>query len=187
MILLEFVSGETLFDKLLGAGAYDDGDSTLDISELDYQLLPPENKRLDVLSTVIETEVALFHAGIAHRPTGPSDVLVPHMPSRQAILINFHGALVYKRYEWGRKYLEHQGLCPKPISPVERWWEGEIVEIFGGWVPQSWLELQDKDMEWLYFRWIGSDQYMELSEEFQRQNRKRLLLVRGTGQAEWGN
>ncbi|KAK1772060.1 hypothetical protein QBC33DRAFT_555224 [Phialemonium atrogriseum] len=95
MILLEFISGETLQDMIFHAGAYPERDGSIDISEIDYQLLPPEPERLDVLATVIET-----------KSTGPWDVLVSHSSPRRIVLLDFQTALVFRRCEWGHKFLE---------------------------------------------------------------------------------
>lgn len=129
---------------------------------------------------MIETEVALFHAGVVHKHTGPWDVLVSHLSPRRIVLLDFQTALVFRRCEWGHKFLERRGPCPKPMSPVHQWWNSGIIRKFGGWVPQSWLEAKDRDREWLFSRWIGSDQYMPLSKEFLHRMREDPIL-RGYG------
>ncbi|KAK1763056.1 hypothetical protein QBC33DRAFT_623266 [Phialemonium atrogriseum] len=178
MILLEFINGKTLYDTVLHAGAWPNGDGSIDLSEVDYQLLPPEPERLNVLATVIETEVALFHAGVVHKYTSLRDVLVSRLSPSHVVLFDFCTAIVYRRCEWGRRRLELWGQDPKPVSPVQHYWGSWISDTFGGWVPQSWLHdcHQEGELEWLCLRWIGSDKYQPLPREFLDEKRDHPLV-----------
>lgn len=185
MILMEFIDGESLLDTILGAGAYLESDGKIDLSEVDYQILPPVPERLDVLAAVIEAYVALFHAGVVHKfETSLEDVVVLRSQPGRVVIIDFHRALVLKRYEWGRDFLRREGRCPKPMSPVERWWGGLVTSTFGGWVPQSWFKAKDMEKEWLCSRWLSSRRYMPLSGEFLIDNCNDPLVVESCGEAE---
>ena len=88
-----------------------------DTLPIDYRLLPPEPERLDVLASVIEAEIALFHASIAHRDITPRNVLI----SRSTKRIDFNKSRVYKCYEFGLPVLKSRGPNPLPISPIQRY------------------------------------------------------------------
>lgn len=164
MILLEFVPGETIIDILLGIGAWPNSDGAIDHFEVEYELLPPEAERLDVLATAMEIQTKLHHAGIVHRDINLWSVLVSR--SGRVVIIDFPRAVVYKRVEWGRKYLERKKQCPKPPSPALEWCDKGLFFAFGSWVPKGWLRAQEK--EWVRSRWMGSDRFMPLPEDFIR-------------------
>ncbi|KAK1763764.1 hypothetical protein QBC33DRAFT_214854 [Phialemonium atrogriseum] len=116
LILLEHVDGECMLDMILHAKGVTraSGDITAPVN---YQLLPPEPKRLDVLAKIIEAEIELFQAGIVHRDVAPRNVIISCSPMRIA-LIDFNLARVHKHYESGRKYLASRDpmRCPHRLS-----------------------------------------------------------------------
>jgi len=181
MILLEHVDGECMLDMILRAKGVTQTDlpaELFDILPIDHGLLPPELERLDILAGVIEAEIMLLHAGIAHRDTAPRNVLISRSMKR-VILIDFNKSRVYKCYESGRRFLESQGPNLLPISPIQRYWNSsEFVDEFGLWVPQSWLTHKDNVLNWLCTRWGVSTKFACLSKDFLSTNRGHPLLRR---------
>jgi len=168
MILLEHVDGECILDMVLRAKGVTQRDlpaELFDTLPIDYGLLPPEQERLDILASVIEAEIMVFHAGIALRDTVPRNVLISRSMKR-VILTDFNRSRVYKCYEFGRRFLKSrpQNL---PISPIQRYWESTwFTDDFRGWVPQSWLTHEDRVLNWLCTRWGASTKFAPLSKDF---------------------
>lgn len=186
LILLEHVDGECMLDTILHAKGVTRASHDVNaFAPVNYQLLPPEPERLDVLARIIEAEIALNHAGIAQRDLAPRNVLISRSPMR-VVLIDFNFALVYQHFESGRKYLASRDPNALPTSPVERYWTDSMFRgEFEEWIPQSWLLDEDnsKMWEWLCTRWGGSTKFAPLSEDFLGNYGDHPLLrgVRGLG------
>jgi len=171
LILLEHVDGECMLDMILRAKGVTHTNLPAELVNtfsIDYRLLPPEPTRLNVLVSIIEAEIALFEAGIAHRDVAPRNVLISRSPKR-VVLIDFNRSLVYKYFEFGRKLLKSRDPDALPISPIERYWGWpSFVDEFGGWIPQTWLADDDGVKEWLCKRWGASTEFRSLSKNFLR-------------------
>ena len=184
LILLEHLDGECMLDMISRAKGLPQIPLPAELFELfdtlpiNYRLLPPEPERLDVLASIIEAEITLFHAGIAHRNIAPQNVLISRSMNR-VIFIDFNRSRVYKCYESGRRFLKSWGPNPVPISPIERYWKSpRFTDEFGGWVPQSWLTHNDRVWNWLCTHWGPSTKFARLSKDFLSTNGDHPLLQR---------
>ena len=169
MILLEHIDGECMLDMILRAKGVTQTDlpaELFDTLPINYGLLPPEPERLDILASIIEAEIMVFHAGIVHRDTSPRNVLIS-CSMKRVILIDFSDSRVYKCYKTGRRILKSWGSDPLPISPIERYWNTSwFTDEFGGWIPQSWFAHKDGVLNWLCTRWGASTKFASLPKEF---------------------
>jgi hypothetical protein len=169
LILLEHIDSECMLDMILRAKGVTQTNlpaELFDTLPIDYQLLPPEPARLDVLASIVEADITLLCAGIAYRDIAPQNVLISHSPER-IILVDFTQSRVYKCYEFGRQVLKSWGPNPMPISPIQRYWKSSLfTDEFAGWIPKSWFADEHKVLKWLCVRWGGSTKFAPLSKDF---------------------
>jgi len=147
----------------------------LDKYPIRFRLLPPEPERLDLLASVIEAEIALFHAGIVHEHVEPENVLLISRSPMRIVLINFNRSLVFKCFELGRKYLKSRNPDALPISPIHRYWGSLCGYKFERWIPQTWLMDKDGANKWLFTRWGGSTKFEPPTEKFLKRHHDPLL------------
>lgn len=167
MILIEHINGECMLDMILRAKGVAPTNKPAELFEdipIDYQLLPPETERLNIMARVIEAEVALFHAGIVQGDLASRNVLIERSSNR-VILIDFNCSVVLKYTNYDRYNKNDPNALP--ISPIERFWgSAGLVDEFVGWVPESWLMDYYEKRMWLYNRWIGSTKFAPPSKRF---------------------
>ncbi|KAK4149469.1 hypothetical protein C8A00DRAFT_46926 [Chaetomidium leptoderma] len=166
MLLLQFVQGETVFDKILKATKND---------TVQYSLLPDENLRLQVLKNTFEAEIRIWwDAEVRHQDLEPRNVIV--QADGNVVIIDFNDALVYRFCG----YSEHpKNSDPLFRSPIEHYWpfipgrdtfaySEEQGGPWGNWIPEGWVENKESAAEWLLKTWGNPppDTYKPLSDRF---------------------
>jgi hypothetical protein len=167
LILLEHVDGECMLDIIMRAKGITNPNYPVEVYDtipVQYQLLPPETARLNVLASITEANITLFEAGILHNDVTPRNVLISCSPKR-VVFIDFNRSIIFKLFENGRKLLKLRDPDALPISPIERYWNSCFYE-FGEWIPKTWLEDDYGANKWLCTRWGRSTKFRPPSEDF---------------------
>jgi serine/threonine protein kinase len=177
MVLMEDVPGECMLDIILRAKGATRSNPDPDTS-LDYNLLPPEQERLDIMARIVEAESDIrWDGGVIHGDVEPRNIIISRPgrsngPSRVTI-IDFNLAYVLQRCEAGRQMIAKKGYGKGlPPSIIERHWFGSKFAYgseYSEWIPQSWVVAEEPFVpaaRWLVERWIGSPKFQPLSDEF---------------------
>jgi serine/threonine protein kinase len=169
MVLLQLVSGETVFDKILRASKDD---------TLRYDLLPDEDFRLRVLKQTFEAEISItWGAEVIHRDLEPRNVMVQSDGS--VVIIDFNRADIPRFWREALKANRLKRAPHLPPSPIKRYWplppgygNFATTEEYGGpwarWIPQSWLGNKELAAEWVLQTWenLPPNQYAPLNDYF---------------------
>ncbi|KAK3290185.1 uncharacterized protein B0H64DRAFT_413585 [Chaetomium fimeti] len=169
MILLELIQGECLADIMKRA----ETGAAPPAAPVDYSLLPPDDFRLRVLRSVIDSKLAVWWEGLLdHNDLEPRNIMV--RPDGSVAIIDFNHVTLYEFTIYGREH-PRQLLDPAalPESPIQKYWPvpfGSVARgyeksrVWGRWVPESWLGDLDLATEWLVETWRGSAKYAPLEQ-----------------------
>ncbi|KAK0718051.1 hypothetical protein B0T26DRAFT_676270 [Lasiosphaeria miniovina] len=136
-----------------------------------HRPIPPDAERLDMLATVVETDVQLSHAGIINQDLAPRNVIVLPSPARRIVLIDFN--LV----RFGPPTTDPAELPMNPVDSYCSWHEFAYSGAFARWVPASWGNDRGRAMEWLMERRATSTKFAPLPTNLG-------LFLKGKGTSE---
>jgi hypothetical protein len=149
MIPMELIQGECMLDMITQA-------ETNAGRNVDYGQLPPEDFRVRVLRSIIESKLNLWWLGrVTHDDLEPRNIMVK--PDGTVVIIDFNQSYIY---DFTAQHDQHPRMLDPtrlPPSPVEWWWPipcgfADAVKDggrWGHWVPQRWLQNKVLAAEWL--------------------------------------
>lgn len=149
MILMELIKGDCMLDIITRAET-DAG------RNVDYKQLPPEDFRIRVLQSIIESNLKIWWLGrVTHDDLEPRNIIVK--PDGSVVIVDFNQSYIYDftaRHDQHPRMLDPTQLPP---SPIEQWWpipcgfaDAAVDDgRWGHWIPQRWLQDKVLAAEWL--------------------------------------
>lgn len=152
MILLEKIPGHTMLD--------------VDPS------LYSESARMDAVARIMEALARISHAGVYHHDVYQRNfmlcegaVIDKERTIGRVVILDFNIALVARLDDFEAEWGPRREKPPKPCNPIDRWWDGGgMVNIFDGWLPESWERQLLPLRQWVFDRWAESPDFERYEE-----------------------
>lgn len=83
----------------------------------------------------------------------------------RVVILDFNFSVVERLDDFEEEWYLRPENPPKPCNPIDYWWDGGgMVNIFDGWLPESWEGKLLPLRQWLLNRWAESPDFERFKE-----------------------